>query len=55
VNIADIVGALAILIAIGTVIANLILGAQYDLDNRKHPAAKMPKQTSNPNRTTKCQ
>lgn len=39
---ADIIGAVAILIAIGTVIANLTFGDTYDLDTRT-PAAKMPK------------
>lgn len=42
---ADIIGACAILIAVGTVIANLILGAEYDL-KPKHPATELPKAKS---------
>lgn len=40
------VGVLAVLIAVGTVIANLTFGATYDLDKPNHPDAELPKAKS---------
>lgn len=41
----DIIGACAIILAILTVIANLVLGATYDL-KPKHQATELPKAKS---------
>lgn len=41
-----IIGVLAVVIVVGTVIVNLTFGATYDLDKPNHPAAELPKAKS---------